>query len=132
MSILYVLIFNAMSKISMICPYMSTASNYIYVPAATSVRRFFYWWLSLVPKMLLRPPFTMDFGTQLKFQGIFLGGMPDGPMIGPQKNGTVPLTYGPMGKPMGNSKRLDRGVKKEVRTFTNLVQNLGFPPAVTL
>lgn len=85
----------------------------------------------MVPKMLLRPPFAMDFGAQLKFPGIFLGGMPNGPMIGPKKKTSFPLRMVPMGKPMethGKFQPTDRGVKKEVRTFTNLVQNLGFPP----
>ena len=126
----YILIFNVMSKICMICPSMPTASNYIYLPPIWSLGCF--WGAKFGTENAASPTIHNGFRSPVEIPGNFFGGYAKWSHDWTKKKKTsFPLRMVPMGKPMethGKFQPTDRGVKKEVRTFTNLVQNLGFPP----
>ena len=110
----------------MICPYMPTASNYMYLPPIRSLGCF--WGAKFGTENAASPTIHNGFRSQVEFPANVFGGYAKWSHDRTKKNGTVPLTYGFYGETHGKFQPTDRGVKKEVRTFTNLVPILGFPP----
>ena len=72
----------------MICPYMPTASNYMYLPPLRSL--VFLLVAKFGTENAASPTIHNRFRSPVEIPVLFLGGMPDGPMIGPKKMAPFP------------------------------------------
>lgn len=104
----YILIFNVMSKICMICPSMPTASNYIYLPPIWSLGCF--WGAKFGTENAASPTIHNGFRSPVEIPGNFFGGYAKWSHDWTKKKRhRSPYVWSPWGnpwKPMGNSNRL--------------------------